>query len=164
MLVFKDNEGRIFSGPHLLYKNLPYAYIPFEESFDLPLVQWLLFQGITNPVFVTEMDTEYLWISNTISDNRELFFSKVENINAVFIFVPYLKGFTFRLKKELKGLFPQGLPRTNEHDGYCELTLPISNSLIDRYQMILDYLVSRYSRYNLPVEKVVSILQELQDP
>ena len=152
MLMFKDADNKIFSSPHhLLCHHYPYTNISFEESFDIPLVDWLISKGITNAVFVEEMG-DYDWKCGLLSDGRDVFCTKLANMSSIFVFVPYLHGFSFRVRQELKQLFPEGIQNQDQNLGY------IDQPTINVHKMVVSYLMTTY---DLSKEKAESFLPKL---
>ena len=149
MILFKTENGKISTFPDRFCTELPYVSIPFEESFDIPLVEWLFYQNINKPVFTSEMETKYDWELSSLSDGRDIFYTKVGGIDSIFIFVPYLQGLGFRVRQELKQLFPEGIKNQDQNLGY------IDKPTINVHKMVVTYLMTTY---DLSKEKAESFL------
>ena len=155
MLMFKDADNKIFSSTHhLLCHHYPYTNISFEESFDIPLVDWLISKGITNAVFVEEMG-DYDWKCGLLSDGRDVFCTKLANMSSIFVFVPYLHGFSFRVRQELRQLFPDGIEKNLIPDNFVEYE---ATPIINVHKMVVSYLMTTY---DLSKEKAESFLPKL---
>ena len=77
MILLKTENGKISTFPDRFCTELPYLSIPFEESFDTLLVEWLFYQNINKPVFTSEMGIKYDWELSNLSDGRDIFYTKV---------------------------------------------------------------------------------------